>query len=240
MIGGYCGALAVVSALWQRARTGAGQWIDLSQLEALTAMIGVPLLEVLAGGQLTAPFGNRSMERPAAPHGIYRCRDREDDGAVRDRWCAIAVFGEEDWQRFVAALNTPRWSRDPRFDSADSQQEHLEALDACVEAWTRVHTAEEVMARLQEAGIAAGVVADGRDLCERDPQLAARRYWRTLVTPEDETVTVDGPAVQLSATPGDVDRVAPRLGEDTDRVLRELLGLDPASIGGLRRDGIVA
>ena len=74
----------------------------------------------------------------------------------------------------------------------------------------------------------------------RDPQLAARGYWRTLTTPEGDTVTVDGPALRLSATPGDVQRVAPLLGEDTDRVLRDLLGLDPTSIERLRQERVIA
>jgi crotonobetainyl-CoA:carnitine CoA-transferase CaiB-like acyl-CoA transferase len=240
MIGGYCGAFAAITALFQRAQTGAGQFIDLSQLEALTAMIGVPLLELLANGELTAPFGNRSMERPAAPHGIYRCRDRDDDGDVHDRWCAIAVFGDDDWARCVAVMGRPAWSADARFATHVAREQHRDALDALVETWTRTQMAEEVAQRLQDAGVAAGIVANGRDLCERDPHLTARGYWKTLPTPEGDTATVDGPSLQLSETPGRIATAAPLLGEHTDHVLQEIVGLDDATIARLRTERVIA
>jgi crotonobetainyl-CoA:carnitine CoA-transferase CaiB-like acyl-CoA transferase len=239
MIGGYTGALAVLSALWHRTHTGEGQWIDLAQLEALAAVIGVPLLELLANGELTAPFGNRSMERAAAPHGIYRCRDLVD-GDGRDRWCAIAVFGEDDWSRFVAAIGAPAWTAEARFATHAAREQHQDDLDALVETWTRSQVAEGVMACLQRAGIAAGVVANGRDLCVRDRQLAARRYWATVATPEGDTVTVDGPSLRLSATPGRVASAAPLLGEHTDDVLRGVLHLSPSEITRLRDERVVA
>jgi crotonobetainyl-CoA:carnitine CoA-transferase CaiB-like acyl-CoA transferase len=95
------------------------------------------------------------------------------------------------------------------------------------------------MERLQRAGIPAGVVADAVDLCTRNPQLAARGYWTHVATPEGDTVTLDGIAARLDATPGFVAAPGPLLGEHTDRVLRDLLGLSPDEMTRLRETGAI-
>jgi crotonobetainyl-CoA:carnitine CoA-transferase CaiB-like acyl-CoA transferase len=230
---GLTGALAVVAALLHRARTGEGQAVDLSQLESVTSFMGPMLLELAnAGASPVVPPVNRSQEASAAPHGIYRC-------AGDDRWVAIAIFDEEDWRRFAATVGEP-WTRDARFAEPSGRIDHAGALDHAVEAWTRRLSPERVTALLQERGIAAFTVANGQDLCERDPQLRARGYWATVPTPEGSTVTLDGIPLRLSATPGRVDRPGPLHGEHTDSVLAEVLELSRAEIAELRDDDIVA
>jgi len=245
MAGGYNAAFAVLLALWHRRRTGRGQLIDLSQFESVTALLGPLLLDILANGATVGPFGNRSQERPGAPHGVYRCRDQERPGSAadetpRDRWCAITVFGEDDWRRFCDAIGNPAWGREPRFATLPSRLANQDALDELVTTWTREHSAEEVMRALQRRGVAAGVVNDARDLCERDPQLQAHGYWATVRTPEGETFTFDGIPVRLSATPGRVTAPGPLLGEHTDSVLHRLLRLSPEDVARLREEGVIA
>jgi crotonobetainyl-CoA:carnitine CoA-transferase CaiB-like acyl-CoA transferase len=240
MAGGYSGALAVLIALWHRRRTGEGQWIDLSQFENLAALLGPRVLDLLVHGRDGGPLGNGSQERPGAPHGVYRCLDQSGSGPARDRWCAIAVFGERDWQRFCDALGHPEWTRSERFASETARIEHQRALDAHVEAWTRMQEAEAVMTRLQRAGVAAGVVANAEDLCRRDPHLQDRGYWARLATPEGAEVMLDGVPVHLSDTPGSVAAPGPLLGEHTDVVLQRLLALRPEAIASLRAAQVVA
>lgn len=240
MAAGYHAALAVLVALWHRERTGVGQFIDLSQFECVTALIGAPLLELLTSGRVRTPLGNRSPERPGAPHGVYRCRDRPEDGAAGDRWCAICVFTEHEWHRFADAIGRPAWTAAPRFRTLADRLAHHDELDALVETWTRQQDAERVMQRLQAAGVAAGLVANAKDLCVRDSHLQARRYWATVPTPEGTRVTFDGIPARLSATPGRVTAPGPLLGEHTDDVLRNLLGLEQSEIERLRRDGVIA
>ena len=178
MTGGYSGALAVLMALWHRKQTGQGQFVDLAQFEAISSLVGPGLLDILNNQTpRNQPVGNRSQEAPAAPHGVYRCKGD-------DRWCAIAVFTETEWQSLCRVLGQPAWTRETRFASLADRLQHQDALDGYIEAWTQQHTAEEVMARLQEAGIAAGVVANGEDL-DRDPQLRARGYWAQLPAQEN-------------------------------------------------------
>src|SRR5215813_390453 len=232
MSGGYSGALAVLMALWHRKRTGQGQFVDLSQFETVSSVVGPALLDVLVNNAAVAPCGNRSQEAPAAPHGIYRC-------AGTDRWCALTVFGDGEWRAFCRALGDPAWTKDPRFATPAGRLEHQEALDRHVGEWTRQHAPEEVMRRLQQAGVAAGVVADGEDL-DRDPQLRARGYWAHVRTPEGDEVVLDGTPVKLSVTPGSVAAPGPLLGEHTDAVLRRLLGYSDEHIAQLKAERVVA
>jgi crotonobetainyl-CoA:carnitine CoA-transferase CaiB-like acyl-CoA transferase len=233
MAGGHAAALAVLAALHHRARTGQGQLIDLAQFENTCALIGPALLDFTANGRVARPAGNRSQERPGAPYGVYPCRGN-------DRWCAITVFDDGAWQRLVHALGDPPWTRDSRVATLASRQAHAAFVDEQLGAWTRAHDAHEVMEMLQAAQIAAGVVADAVDLCERNPQLAARGYWATVASPEGERVTLDGVPFRLSATPGYVAAPGPLLGEHTDEVLHAVLGLGRDEVTGLRAAGVVA
>jgi benzylsuccinate CoA-transferase BbsF subunit len=183
-------------------------------------------------GAKSTPFGNRSQEAPAAPHGVYRC-------AGKDRWCAITVFTQEEWHRFCRVLGDPAWAQDSRFATLAGRLDHHDVLDRHVEEWTLQRTPEEVMTLLQRAGVPAGVVANGEDL-DRDPQLQARGYWVRVQTPEEDEVVLDGPPIKLSATPGDVAAPGPLLGEHTDTVLRRLLGYSDAYIAQLKAERVVA
>jgi len=232
MSGGYGGALAVLMALWHRKRTGQGQFVDLSQFETISSVVGPALLAVLVNNASIAPFGNHSQEAPAAPHGVYRC-------AGIDRWCAITVFSEEEWHAFCRVLGNPDWTTAPRFTTLASRLEHHDALDRCVEEWTRQHTPEEVMTLLQQADVPAGVVTNGEDM-DRDSQLRARGYWAQVKTPEGDEVVLDGPPIKLSATPGHIAAPGPLLGEQTESVLRRLLGYSDEYISQLKAEQVVA
>jgi benzylsuccinate CoA-transferase BbsF subunit len=232
MSGGYSGALAVLMALWYRRRTGYGQFVDLSQFETISSVVGPTLLDILVNKTQSDSFGNRSQEAPAAPHGVYRCLGE-------DRWCAITVFTEKEWQGFCGVVGSPTWTKDERFATVTARVRHHEALDRYVEEWTSRHFAEEVMELLQRAGVAAGVVANSEDM-DRDPQLQARGYWAQGPTPEGESVILDGPPIRLSTTPGYVATPGPLLGEHTEAVLHNLLGYSAADIAKLKAERVVA
>jgi crotonobetainyl-CoA:carnitine CoA-transferase CaiB-like acyl-CoA transferase len=236
---GHTAALAVLIALWFRRRSGRGQRIDLSQFESLIAVTG-PALLAMQTMSVDAP-GNGSQEGDAAPHGVFRCLDEPADRPAGDRWCAIAVFGDDDWQRFTAALGSPAWAREPRFATLAGRQRHAAALAAHIARWTAGLTAEEVMQRLQAAGIAAGVVANARDLCERNAHLRQRGYWIPTHLPDGRTVEIDGvPLLRSAGSRLETAPSAPQVGQDTETVLNEILHLDAAAIDELRRAGVVA
>src|SRR5262249_26410410 len=197
------------------------------------SLLGPVLLDRAVHGGSSMPFGNRSQEGPGAPHGVYPC-------AGDDRWIAIAVFDDDAWRSLARAAGDPPWARDGRFATRAGRAAHAAELDALVAAWTRDLDADELMGRLQAAGVAAGRVADAADLCARDPQLAARGHFVDVPTPEGGTVRLDGPAFLMSETPARVRGPGPLLGEHTDEVLHGLLGLDAEEIVRLRADGVVA
>ena len=235
MTGGYSGALAVLAALWHRKRTGQGQFVDLSQFEAVSSLVGPGLLDLLNRDTASEPVGNRSQEAPAAPHGVYRCRGE-------DRWCTIAVFSDEEWHSLCRVMGNPAWATQPRFASLASRLQHREDLDRHVQGWTGGHAPEDVMSRLQAAGVAASVVANGEDL-DRDPQLRARGYWARLPAKQEDgrtDVVLDGPPFKLSRTSGYVATPGPLLGEQTDDVLRRVLGLSAQHVADLKADRVVA
>lgn len=235
MTGGYSGALAVLTALWHRKRTGQGQFVDLSQFEAISSLVGPGLLDLLNRDTASEPVGNRSQEAPAAPHGVYRCRGE-------DRWCALAVFSDEEWRSLCRVMGNPAWATQPRFASLASRLCHREDLDRHVQGWIGGHAPEEIMARLQAAGVVASVVANGEDL-DRDGQLRARGYWARLPAKQEDghtDVVLDGPPFKLSRTPGYVAAPGPLLGEHTDDVLRRVLGLSAQHVADLKADRVVA
>ena len=236
MVGGYTGALAALVALWHRRRTGHGQFVDLAQFEAAAAVVGPALLDISVNGRTQSPPGYRSQEGPAAPHGVYKCRALDGDD---DRWVAISVRTGPEWRRFVTALDSPEWAHDPKFRTLYLRMQNSAELDAYVSRWTLERSAEEAMATLQRAGIAAGVVENGADLCARDPQLKERGFWPAVSTKKGAVTHVTGIPFKLSDGSGEVRTIAPEVGEDLDYVLGELLGLSQAQRDELIAEGAV-
>jgi crotonobetainyl-CoA:carnitine CoA-transferase CaiB-like acyl-CoA transferase len=235
MAGGYSGALAALIALWYRKRTGRGQFVDLSQFEALASLAGPALLDISVNGRTQEAPGWRSQEAPAAPHGVYRCRPRGGDD---DRWIVIAVRSQAEWERFAGAIGNPAWTADPKFRTLYLRMRNREELDAQVARWAATVDAEAAMALLQAAGVAAGVALNGADL-SIDPHLAERGFFAPVKLPDNSSTRLTGVPMRLSATPGSVRTVAPEVGEDNDYILGELLGLGRAERAELIAEGAV-
>ena len=228
-IAGLMACLALLEALEYRQRTGEGQYIDVSQVEAMSSLLGDAILDYVVNGREVEPVGNSSPE--AAPHGVYRCQGD-------DRWCAIAVFTDEEWQGFKRALGNSPWTEDKRFATLSGRLENAEELDMLVAGWMGEHTPEEVMALLQEQGVAAGVVQNAGNLAN-DPQLRGRGFFVELDHPELGNTISDATPVRLSDTPAKYSWVAPVRGQDNDNVYKRLLGMSEDELAELRQRGII-
>jgi benzylsuccinate CoA-transferase BbsF subunit len=227
-VAAWIALLAILGSLDHRRRTGEGQYIDLSQFEAGLPFLGPALLDYTANGTVEQAQGNRSPA--AAPHGVYRCRGQ-------DRWCAIAVGSDAEWQAFCRAIGSPSWTRDPRFVTLMGRKRNEDELDRLVEKWTLKHEAEAVMATLQAAGVAAGVVKDCRDLCH-DPQMEHRGSLWPMNHPEVGDCHYLSAPFKLSETPCQITRPSPCLGEHTVYVCTHILGLADEEFVGLLGEGV--
>jgi crotonobetainyl-CoA:carnitine CoA-transferase CaiB-like acyl-CoA transferase len=234
--GGYSGALAAMFALWHRRRTGQGQFVDFSQFEGLTSLIGPALLDMSINRRKPQPPQWQPQEGPAAPHGVYRCRSRGDDN---DRWIAISVRNQDQWRRFTAAIGNPAWTSDPRFRTLFSRMQHAAALDDLVGKWAAQQGAESAMALLQSAHVSAGLVENIEDAAERDPQFKARGYWSEVQMHDGSKSHVSGMPFTLSHTPPAVRNGAHPVGADADYVLGELLGINRAGRDRLVEDKVI-
>ncbi len=235
-IGAYSFASAILGALYHRARTGEGQSIDASQCESGIFLNGVPMLDWETNRRAFARTGNRVQYRAVAPHGAYRCRGV-------DRWIAIACLDQADWERLVDAADKDEWRHDPRFASLEARVANQDALDAMITRWTERQDAYECMARLQRAGVPAGVCQNAEDRCDHDPQLAALEWLTEITGSKIGKWPIPEVPVKLSATPayvgGPIDRGAPCYGEDNLYVLHELLGYSEMEIAKFAEDGVI-
>jgi benzylsuccinate CoA-transferase BbsF subunit len=228
----FFGLAALLAALDYRQRTGRGQYIDVSNLEVGVNCLETAILDYSVNGREQSRAGNEWMvgDLPgAAPHGVYRCRGE-------NRWCAIAVLSDQEWRRFCGVLGEPAWTREARFTTALGRVKHRHELNALVEAWTIQRPAEEVMRRLQAAGIAAGIVQNAADLA-RDPQLAHRGHSIVLEHPEVGEQRYDGPSFRLTASPARL-RPVPLLGQHNGDVFKGLLGLTVEEYQALSAEGV--
>jgi len=224
------GLVAILAALEHRARTGEGQRIDLSQLEATVAAMGELALEWLTQGREPLRHGNGS---PAyAPQGCYPCRGE-------DRWCVIAIESEEQWKRFCALAGHPEWGIDPRFADAAARRAHAPELDRLIGAWSATEERYALMARLAGAGIPAGVVQDVEDQVERDEHLAARGFFERIVHHRKGSVLAPGIPLGLTATPGRTPDSGRARGQDNRAVFCGLLGLSEAEFAGAVAGGAI-
>ena len=227
VIGPWFAGVAVMAALEQRDRTGQGQHVDLSQYEAAIHMLAPAFLDYAANGRVQTRVGNRSSYW--APHGAYRCQSE-------DRWVALAVTSDGEWERFTKAIGDPAWARDPRFRSNASRLHHADGLDPMVEAWTVSREAEAVARLLQAAGVPAGVVATAREL-HADPTLKAMGQFVQVDHPEIGPHAHTHPSFWLESTPAQF-RPAARIGEHNEWVYKELAGLPDEVYTRLQKAGV--
>lgn len=235
-MGAYSFALAMLSALFHRERTGEGQWIDASQSEVGLFISGTTLLDWSANGRVWTRTGNRSPYKPAAPHGVYPC-------AGEDRWLTIACFTEPEWRALTEVAGHPEWATDSRFSTLAARLAHQDALDALLSAWTRELEDYPTMYRLQQAGVPAGVCQTAGDRCEHDPQLASLKWLTEVTGTKIGRWPVAEVSVKMSESPpyigGRLDRGAPCYGEDNHYVYGELLGMSEEEIAKLVEEGVI-
>ena len=219
---GYYSAIAVMMALHHRNKTGEGQHIDISQVEAGMVLTGPAVLDYTVNGRSFRregmPTGNRAWEPAMAPHNTYRC-------AGEDRWIAVACRNDAEWAAMVRAMGEPAWAG-ARFETLAGRLEYQDELDGGIGEWTASREDYAVMAALQAAGVPAGVCQGPSDRVERDEQFRARGWWTSMPHAElGPEAGIDGVTPRLARTPGTNRTASPLLGEHTLDVMTGLLGM---------------
>jgi benzylsuccinate CoA-transferase BbsF subunit len=222
------GAAALIAALIHRQRTGRGQYLDVSQNEASIHYLAPLMLDYFTSGHVAERTGNECEY--AAPHGAYPCKGD-------DRWCAIAVFTNQEWEAFCNVLGNPEWSGRPEFATILGRKRVEEDLNALIAQWTRQRTAEEVMDLMQAAGVPAGVILAPDDLL-RDPQLTHRGHIWHIEHGELGNHPHIGESFQLSETPVAPRMPAPLLGEHTEYVCTQIIKMADEEFVELMSEGV--
>jgi benzylsuccinate CoA-transferase BbsF subunit len=233
---GIHGAFAVVTALYHRARTGEGQYIDMSQWECAMDLLAEGILEYTMNGVEPERIGNR--DKLMAPHGIFKCLDRPEKvlDQIVDQWVAIVAADDDDWRRLANVID-PALAADPRFATLELRKRNEDELEAIIGKWTATRKADEVAETLQKAGVAASVVADNRYLSEEDPHLKTRDFFVYRQHPEVGAIQHCGIPYKMSRTHCEVSAPAPLIGQHTDEILTKLLGYSANEVARLREQG---
>jgi crotonobetainyl-CoA:carnitine CoA-transferase CaiB-like acyl-CoA transferase len=211
---GTAAAFAAVIALCHRQRTGQGQFVDISAVESLAAMLGDSFMEYSLTGRIPTRDGNYHPEM--APHGCYPCKG--------DEWLSLAIRTAEEWTALCAGLGRPGLATDRRFAALHSRQANSSELDQMLADWTRTQDARELAERLRSHGVAAFKSLTSIDMVGNE-HLWERGFYTHVTDQKQRSMATVGAPWRMSATPTTVHRAAPLLGEHNDYVLGELLGL---------------
>jgi crotonobetainyl-CoA:carnitine CoA-transferase CaiB-like acyl-CoA transferase len=221
----------ILGALLQRERTGEGQLVEVAMLEAsVIALVSAIGALVDGDGGVPARTGNRHPALAIAPYNVY---------PTRDGFVAIFTASERHWHSIARVLGRADLLEDPRYASTPARAARMEEIDAMVEAWTRQHTKDAVLAVLREAHVPCAPVRTTAEVVH-DPHLGERGMWVEIDHPRRGKTRVPISPIRLhGSAPSTVARPAPLLGQDTDRVLAELLGLTAAELAALHAEGVI-
>ncbi|MFC1942554.1 CaiB/BaiF CoA transferase family protein [Chloroflexota bacterium] len=222
------GSLTMIAAIDHLHRTGEGQCIDLSQVEAGINYLSPVVLDYTVNGRELALSGNKCTY--AAPHGAYQCKGD-------DRWVAIGVYTDEEWDNFCKVIENPAWTKETRFSTLGNRVENSDELDRLINEWTVHFTSEQVMEKMQDAGVSAGVVATAQD-SELDPQLKHYDFFRELDHPYmGKRNFYHPPGFKLSEATAEV-ASPPLIGEYNDYICHDILGIPDDDIAQMTQDGV--
>ncbi|MDR7430558.1 MAG: CaiB/BaiF CoA-transferase family protein [Armatimonadota bacterium] len=228
-LAGMFGALGALLALREReVRGGRGQVVDVAITDAVLAVLESVIAECSVTGAVRERSG--TVLPGVAPSNLYETAD--------GRWVVVAANADGVFRRLCDAMGRPEWKADPRYATHEARGAHQAELDQAIAQWVRSLPAEELLGVLDRHGVPCGPVYNAAEVLA-DPHYRARGALVEVDNPGVGRVTMQGPVPRLAETPLSVPGPAPELGEHTDHVLKELLGLSAEDVARLREAGVV-
>ena len=224
--GGMYAAYAIALALFARGRTGAGQYLDVSLMDAQISWLSYYVGIYLTTGEIPPRRG--SAHATVVPYQAFACAD--------GRYITLGTGNDRLFRRFCEVAGVAL-ADDPRFRTNPDRIRHRDELIPMLEALFRSRPAGAWLDALQEAGVPCGPISTVDEIVV-DPQVRARQMLVEMEHPSAGRITVTGIPVKCSETPGSIRLPPPRLGEHTDAVLADL-GVAPAEVSRLRSLGVV-
>jgi crotonobetainyl-CoA:carnitine CoA-transferase CaiB-like acyl-CoA transferase len=229
-IGGLHAALATMTAILDRDRTGLGQLVEASLVESALNVAAQQFVEYAAYGQLIERYGNKSRVR--APHDVYRCREQET-------WVAIDVETDDQWRALRNAIGSPAWAMSADFDTTAGRLTHEAEVEAHLSAWCADHTPAEVVERLQCGGVPVAEVVLPDQVLHLE-QLRSRGFFEPIDHPVAGRIEVPAFPARFESRLDPYNRFpAPTLGEHNAEVLGGLLGLSESELMELASEGVI-
>ncbi|MCH8298781.1 MAG: CoA transferase [Chloroflexi bacterium] len=226
--GCYC-VLALLEALHHRAKTGEGQYIEVAMTEALATILPEAVMEYTLDGTEPERVGNRHKDN--APHNVFRCQGDE-------KWVAISVENDAQFQALAQAANNPGWAEDPRFATAEARLEHQDELEPLVQRWTGPLQVQAVVEKLQGVGVPAGPVLDSAQVLA-DPHMVERGFVQSPDHAEVGPRPMGAFAWGVDGGRPGVARSAPLLGEHNRQVIQDLLQVPDQEFKRLTESGVI-
>ena len=224
---GMYSTVAVLAALAHRDRTGTGQYIDMALLDVQVAMLANMNANFLVSGTPPARWGNAHPN--IVPYQTFK---------TSDSWIIVGVGNDAQFRKFVEVGACPELALDPRFATNPQRVNHRDTLVPILAAMVERRSKADWIAALESAGVPCGPINDLGEVFE-DPQVVAREMQVKVAHPLAGEVKLVRSPIKMSATPPEVTGHPPLLGEHTEAVLQELLGVDTERLASLRAAGIV-
>jgi formyl-CoA transferase/CoA:oxalate CoA-transferase len=224
---GMFALIGILLALRGRDQTGRGSYVDVSMLDGMISAMASSFATFFGTGVPPIPRGTAFAT--LVPYACFPTGDRD---------VAIAVSSDKLWKGFCLALERPEWITDPRFAGNGARVENRSVLEPAIAEVLRTRPAAEWLDRFRLHGVPATLVNDLADVAA-DPQALAREMFPQVSHAVAGSHRVTGAPVKLSDAPAGAGSAAPRLGQDTRSVLRELLGRSDAEVDLLVAEGVV-
>ena len=222
--GGLNAAVAITAAVIAKKRTGQGQYIDVSLWESMAVLVFEGWMDYAMNQRQPQRSGNR--DPLMAPHNCFRC-------VGEDEWVSIACGTDGEWRALCQTIGRPELADDARFQTAAARKANEDALEELLTTWTQDQDKWQVTKTLQAARVAAFPSMTSKDLAE-DPHLDARGFFARLEHPEVGVRAHTAMPWRLSNAPNGVRTPAPLIGNDTDYVMRDLLGYTAQEVAELK------